>query len=108
MLCNSIITQTKRIVFCHYLLPIIFFFIHVVHFRQLDNLQTLCDLICCQPVCRPEHIHEYRLTPYSLYAAVSVGLETNDIIEYLKRLSKTTIPAGIVEFIKVTLSAFSS
>ncbi|KAJ8946724.1 hypothetical protein NQ318_020818 [Aromia moschata] len=58
-----------------------------------------------EPVCRPEHIHEYKLTAYSLYAAVSVGLQTNDIIEYLKRLSKTSIPDGIIEFIKLcTLS----
>ncbi|XP_018569515.1 DNA excision repair protein haywire [Anoplophora glabripennis] len=58
-----------------------------------------------EPVCRPEHIHEYKLTAYSLYAAVSVGLQTNDIIEYLKRLSKTSVPDGIVEFIKLcTLS----
>ncbi|XP_060535753.1 general transcription and DNA repair factor IIH helicase subunit XPB [Cylas formicarius] len=58
-----------------------------------------------EPVCRPEHIHEYKLTAYSLYAAVSVGLQTNDIIEYLKRLSKTSVPDGIVDFIKLcTLS----
>ena len=58
-----------------------------------------------EPVFRPEHIHEYKLTAYSLYAAVSVGLQTNDIIEYLKRLSKTSIPAGIIEFIQLcTLS----
>ncbi|GAB0091966.1 General transcription and DNA repair factor IIH helicase subunit XPB [Sergentomyia squamirostris] len=58
-----------------------------------------------EPVCRPEHIHEYKLTPYSLYAAVSVGLQTHDIIEYLNRLSKTSVPKGIVEFIQVcTLS----
>lgn len=58
-----------------------------------------------EPVCRPEHIHEYKLTAYSLYAAVSVGLETHDIIEYLKRLSKTSVPDGIVEFITLcTLS----
>ncbi|KAF7385138.1 hypothetical protein HZH66_012224 [Vespula vulgaris] len=58
-----------------------------------------------EPVCRPEHIHEYKLTAYSLYAAVSVGLQTHDIIEYLKRLSKTSIPNGIIEFIKLcTLS----
>lgn len=45
------------------------------------------------------------MTAYSLYAAVSVGLETNDIIEYLRRLSKTSIPEGIIEFIKLcTLS----
>ena len=54
-----------------------------------------------QPVCRPEHIHEYQLTAYSLYAAVSVGLQTKDIIEYLERLCKTTLPEGIIEFIKV-------
>lgn len=58
-----------------------------------------------EPVSRPEHIHEYKLTAYSLYAAVSVGLQTHDIIEYLKRLSKTSIPDGIIEFIKLcTLS----
>ncbi|KAE8742412.1 hypothetical protein FOCC_FOCC012099 [Frankliniella occidentalis] len=58
-----------------------------------------------EPVCRPEHIHEYKLTAYSLYAAVSVGLQTHDIVEYLKRLSKTTVPEGIIEFIKLcTLS----
>lgn len=32
---------------------------------------------------------------------MSVGLQTGDIIEYLTRLSKTSIPAGIVEFIKI-------
>lgn len=58
-----------------------------------------------EPVCRPEHIHEYKLTAYSLYAAVSVGLQTHDIVEYLKRLSKCSIPEGIVEFIRLcTLS----
>lgn len=30
---------------------------------------------------RPAFIHEYKLTSYSLYAAVSVGLQTEDIIE---------------------------
>jgi hypothetical protein len=30
---------------------------------------------------RPSFIHEYKLTPYSLYAAVSVGLQTEDIID---------------------------
>ena len=62
--------------------------------------------VVLQPVCRPLHVHEYKLTAYSLYAAVSVGLTTDNIIEYLDRLSKTTLPNGIVEFIKVH-SAFS-
>lgn len=54
-----------------------------------------------EPVCRPTHAHEYKLTAYSLYAAVSVGLQTSDIIEYLQKLSKTSVPDGIIEFIKL-------
>lgn len=54
-----------------------------------------------EPVCRPNHIHEYKFTAYSLYAAVSVGLQTSDIVEYLQKLSKTSVPEGIVQFIKV-------
>ncbi|XP_064826123.1 general transcription and DNA repair factor IIH helicase subunit XPB-like [Oncorhynchus masou masou] len=53
-----------------------------------------------EPVCRPVHVHEYKLTAYSLYAAVSVGLQTSDIVEYLQKLSKTSVPDGIVQFIK--------
>uniref|UniRef100_A0AAX7V4G8 Helicase XPB/Ssl2 N-terminal domain-containing protein n=1 Tax=Astatotilapia calliptera TaxID=8154 RepID=A0AAX7V4G8_ASTCA len=53
-----------------------------------------------EPVCRPNHIHEYKLTAYSLYAAVSVGLQTSDIVEYLQKLSKTSVPDGIVDFCK--------
>ena len=41
-----------------------------------------------EPVCRPESVHEYILTPHSLYAAVSVGLDTDTIISVLNRLSK--------------------
>lgn len=45
-----------------------------------------------EPVSRPAFIHEYKLTSYSLYAAVSVGLQTEDIIEVLNRLSKASRP----------------
>ncbi|KAG0263263.1 transcription factor TFIIH complex ERCC-3 subunit [Actinomortierella ambigua] len=40
------------------------------------------------------------LTPYSLYAAVSVGLETEDIIEVLSRLSKVPVPESILSLIR--------
>lgn len=52
-------------------------------------------------MCRPNHVHEYKLTAYSLYAAVSVGLQTSDIVEYLQKLSKTSVPEGIVQFIQL-------
>lgn len=59
-----------------------------------DFLVTIAE-----PVSRPSYIHEYRLTTYSLYAAVSVGLETKDIISVLNRLSKVPVPKSIIKFI---------
>jgi len=53
-----------------------------------------------EPITRPAHIHEYKLTPYSLYAAVSVGLETEDIIDVLNRLSKIPVSDAIKNFIR--------
>jgi DNA excision repair protein ERCC-3 len=44
-------------------------------------------------------MHEYNLTPHSLYAAVSVGLETETIISVLNKLSKTKLPKEIIDFI---------
>lgn len=61
-----------------------------------------------EPVCRPTHVHEYKLTAYSLYAAVSVGLQTSDITEYLQKLSKTGVPDGIIQFIKVHCHSLSN
>ncbi|SCW02192.1 LAFE_0F01002g1_1 [Lachancea fermentati] len=60
-----------------------------------DFLVTIAE-----PVSRPSHIHEYKITAYSLYAAVSVGLETDDIIAVLDRLSKVPVAPSIVNFIK--------
>ncbi|KAG5360253.1 DNA repair helicase RAD25 [Yarrowia sp. B02] len=59
-----------------------------------DFLVTIAE-----PISRPSHIHEYRITTYSLYAAVSVGLETSDIISVLNRLSKVPVPKSIINFI---------
>jgi DNA excision repair protein ERCC-3 len=59
-----------------------------------DFLTTIAE-----PLSRPVHLHEYRLTGNSLYAAVSVGLEPRDIIHFLDRLSKTPLPDSIQSFI---------
>ncbi|WPT11595.1 General transcription and DNA repair factor IIH helicase subunit XPB2 [Picochlorum sp. SENEW3] len=53
-----------------------------------------------EPVSRPECIHEYVLTPHSLYAAVSIGLDTTTIISVLDRLSKAKMPSDIRWFIR--------
>ena len=66
-----------------------------LHELAQDFLITIAE-----PVSRPTHVHEYRLTPYSLYAAVSVGLETEDIIQVLSRLCKTQLQPEIAAFIR--------
>ncbi|KAI9818353.1 MAG: DNA repair helicase RAD25 [Phylliscum demangeonii] len=60
-----------------------------------DFLTTVAE-----PLSRPIHLHEYKLTAHSLYAAVSVGLDPKDIIGVLDRLSKVPIPDDIREFIE--------
>ncbi|KAI9744285.1 MAG: transcription factor TFIIH complex ERCC-3 subunit [Claussenomyces sp. TS43310] len=59
-----------------------------------DFLTTIAE-----PLSRPSFLHEYALTPHSLYAAVSVGLDPKDIINVLDRLSKMPIPDNIRDFI---------
>ncbi|RPA81794.1 DNA repair helicase RAD25 [Ascobolus immersus RN42] len=59
-----------------------------------DFLTTIAE-----PLSRPKFLHEYRLTPHSLYAAVSVGLDPKDIIAVLDRLSKTPLAENIRKFI---------
>lgn len=59
-----------------------------------------------EPVCRPESMHEYNLTPHSLYAAVSVGLETETVITVLNKLSKTKLPKEMIDFIHASTSNY--
>lgn len=59
-----------------------------------DFLTTIAE-----PLSRPSFLHEYALTPHSLYAAVSVGLDPKDIIAILDRLSKVSIPDNIRDYI---------
>ncbi|KAK0548337.1 DNA repair helicase RAD25 [Tilletia horrida] len=59
-----------------------------------------------EPVSRPAFIHEYKLTQYSLYAAVSVGLLPNDIISVLNRLSKVPVPDSVIDFIRTNTASF--
>lgn len=61
---------------------------------QLFFLKTPPSLFC-----RPESMHEYNLTPHSLYAAVSVGLETSTLISVFSKFSKTKLPREIIDFI---------
>ncbi|KAJ3174729.1 hypothetical protein HDU87_006978 [Geranomyces variabilis] len=59
-----------------------------------------------EPVSRPARIHEFKLTAYSLYAAVSVGMETDTILGVLERFSKVTLPERVKKFIRECTSAY--
>ena len=59
-----------------------------------------------EPISRPEHVHRYLLTPYSLYAAVAVSIDTNSIIDVLGRLCKTDVPQSVVDFIRSSTATF--
>lgn len=51
-------------------------------------------------------MHEYNLTPHSLYAAVSVGLETETVIAVLNKLSKIKLPKEMVDFIHASTANY--
>lgn len=53
-----------------------------------------------EPISRPANVHEYKITAYSLYAAASVGLKTDDIIDTMDRFSKNKVPMSILSFIR--------
>lgn len=48
-----------------------------------------------EPIYRATFLHEYKLATHSLYAAVSVGLDSEDIIETLNIYLKTKIPPNV-------------
>ena len=52
-----------------------------------------------EPVARPEHVHQYKLTPHSLYAAVAVGITPHSICDVLDKLSKVKLPEEVRKYI---------
>lgn len=75
--------------------------IYLEAFHKLYEYARDFLVAIAEPLCRPQFIHEFEMTGYSLYTAVSIGLETEQIIKYLNLLCKTNLPEGIVEFIKM-------
>ena len=69
-------------------------------FHDLYNSAYDFLVAIAEPVARPEYIHQYKLTPYSLYAAVATNIETEAIISVLDRLSKNALPEQVKKFIR--------
>src|SRR5690242_11290296 len=59
-----------------------------------------------EPQSRVSKMHEYQLTTHSLFAAVSVGHSSQEIIDKLDRYSKTALSDSLIQFIEKSTSAF--
>lgn len=68
-------------------------------FSPLSEQATDFLITIAEPKSRPSLLHEYRITTHSLYAAVSIGLRPQDIINTLDRFLKTPLPPRILNFI---------
>jgi len=67
------------------------------HYHEITDFL----IAIAEPISRPKYIHEYILTRFSLYAAVSVKLETNYIIKTLKKFSKLSkLPREVKDYIR--------
>lgn len=74
---------------------------HDLYLQAYDFLVAISE-----PVARPEFVHQYKLTPYSLYAAVATNIETESIIGVLQRLSKNALPSQVKKFIRDCTSKY--
>jgi DNA excision repair protein ERCC-3 len=74
---------------------------HDLYVQAYDFLVAIAE-----PVARPEFVHQYKLTPYSLYAAVATNIETESIISVLERLSKNALPIQVKRFIRDCTSKY--
>lgn len=73
--------------------------IYLEAFHSLYNQAYDFMVAIAEPVCRPEYIHQYKLTPYSLYAAVATNISSDSIVSVLERLSKNKLPKSVSTFI---------
>ncbi|CAI8497898.1 unnamed protein product [Pichia kudriavzevii] len=80
--------------------------IYLESFSPLSEQAQDFLVTIAEPVSRPNFMHEYKITTHSLYAAVSVGLETDDIISVLNRLSKVPVATSVVDFIKAATHSY--
>ncbi|KAH0180116.1 DNA repair helicase rad25, partial [Aureobasidium melanogenum] len=71
-------------------------------FKQAQNF--LINI--AEPQSRTTNVHEYTITGHSLFAAVSVGLTTEDIIRQLEVFSKTRLPDSLKEFIFTSTQSY--
>ncbi|KNC37744.1 hypothetical protein PFLG_02675 [Plasmodium falciparum RAJ116] len=55
-------------------------FIYLEMFNSCSKQASDFLITIAEPICRPELIHEFQLTIFSLYAAISVGITLDELL----------------------------
>lgn len=79
----------------------------------LEAFSPLCAKVTdfliaiAEPQSRPNHIHQYKLTPTSLYAAASIELTTDIILRALQKYSKNLfVPQEVRDIIELGMKSY--
>jgi DNA excision repair protein ERCC-3 len=72
------------------------------------NYREVYDFLIsiAHPLARTRLMHQYKLNHGSLYAATSLGLETNHILKQLERFSKVELPSSVIDYITTYTERF--
>ena len=52
-----------------------------------------------EPICRPKYIQEFQITVFSLYAAISLGMTSEEILESLNKFAKNRLDSRLSDYI---------
>ena len=71
-----------------------------IFIKTIEEIEDFLITIS-EPVSRTKMIQEFVLTPSALYAAVTSGMETQDVLKIIAKLSKNLLPKVVYKMIKV-------
>jgi DNA excision repair protein ERCC-3 len=54
-----------------------------------------------EPICRPKYIHQFQITVFSLYAAISLGMSCDEILESLNKFAKNELDKRLSDYISL-------
>ncbi|SBT76200.1 DNA repair helicase RAD25, putative [Plasmodium ovale] len=81
-------------------------FIYLEMFNSCSKQASDFLITIAEPICRPELIHEFQLTIFSLYAAISVGITLDELLINLDKFSKNYLPNELVHNITKSAESF--
>ena len=80
--------------------------IHVESFSPMYERAEDFLVAIAEPTSRQRYCQQYKMTAYSLYAAASTGITTDQIIKVLDNFCKTNLPEDIISFIKECTNSY--